>query len=351
MNVATKEIGRNSLYAGDAFDRADETHDALFYARDRFVSHLDSLALTTVERIIETLIVEEEPIILDLMAGWDSHIPDRIRPFKVVGLGLNRNELAENPALSEYVIHDLNRDPRLPFPDASFDVVLNTVSVDYMTRPFEVFADVARILKPGGLFLVVFSNRMFPQKAVNLWRRSGELERVILVEDFFGESGLYEDPKVYVSKGKPRPEDDKYAHLGIPSDPIYAVYADRKGSGFHRRSRPVLELDLMDYGFPDAGVIDERRKRTRYTRECPYCGRRMNKWMVPHNPFTDWTNEFMYVCFNDDCPYFRKGWDVMNLQGNLGFSYRLMYHPEKDSFFPVPVPGFKALRESIVDND
>jgi len=351
MNVATREIGRNSLYAGDAFDRADETQDALFYARDRFVSHLDSLALTTVERIIETLIVEEEPIILDLMAGWDSHIPDRIRPLKVVGLGLNRNELAENPALSEYVIHDLNRDPRLPFPDAAFDVVLNTVSVDYMTRPFEVFEDVARILKPGGLFLVVFSNRMFPQKAVNLWRRSGELERVILVEDFFGESGLYEDPKVYVSKGKPRPEDDKYAHLGIPSDPIYAVYADRKGLGFHRRARPVLQLDLMDYGFPDAEVIDQRRKRTRYNRECPYCGRRMNKWMVPHNPFTDWTNEFMYVCFNDDCPYFRKGWDVMNLQGNLGFSYRLMYHPEKDSFFPVPVPGFKALRESIVDND
>jgi len=40
------------------------------------VSHLDSLALATVEKLIETLVVEENPAILDLMAGWDSHIPD-----------------------------------------------------------------------------------------------------------------------------------------------------------------------------------------------------------------------------------------------------------------------------------
>ena len=62
-------------------------------------------------------------------------------------------------------MHDLNRTPTLPFEDESFDVVLNTVSVDYLTRPFEVFAEVGGVLRPGGLFLVTFSNRAFPQKA------------------------------------------------------------------------------------------------------------------------------------------------------------------------------------------
>ena len=77
----------------------------------------------------------------------------------------------------------------------------------------------------------------------------------------------------------------------------------------------------------------------------------MKKWAVPQNPFTEWENEFMYVCFNDDCCYFRRGWDVMNEQGNMGFSYRLMYYPERDRLFPVAVPSFKALKESIVEED
>jgi SAM-dependent methyltransferase len=160
--------------------RPDETDDAIFYAKDRFVSHLDSLALSTVEEIIEALLCgDSDPAILDLMAGWDSHIPPGVRPSRVVGLGLNKNELEANDRLDEHVLHDLNRNVRLPFPDKTFDAVINTVSVDYMTRPMESFRDVARILKPGGLFLVLFSNRMFEAKATRVWRQSSEDERVI----------------------------------------------------------------------------------------------------------------------------------------------------------------------------
>ena len=101
------------------------------------------------------------------------------------------------------MLHDLNEDPILPFEDGTFDVVLNTVSVDYMTRPLEVFREIARILKPGGLFLVIFSNRMFPQKAVKIWKESNEAERVMLVEDFFRVTDDFEPARVFVSKGKP----------------------------------------------------------------------------------------------------------------------------------------------------
>ena len=75
--------------APEAFTRQDESDDRKFYARDRFVSHLDAVALSTVEKVIGTLINEERPDLLDLMAGWDSHLPDTLKPARVVGLGLN----------------------------------------------------------------------------------------------------------------------------------------------------------------------------------------------------------------------------------------------------------------------
>lgn len=123
-------------------------------------------------------------------------------------------------------------------------MVINTVSVDYMTKPMQVFKEVGRILRPGGLFLVIFSNRMFPEKAVRVWREAGEEERVLLVEDFFREAGVFEKPSVFLSKGKPRPKDDKYAPMGIPSDPVYAVYADKKEGDPLRRPRPEVIISL-----------------------------------------------------------------------------------------------------------
>jgi SAM-dependent methyltransferase len=336
------------IFGTDAFSRLDESDDLEFYSRDRFVSHVDSLALSTVEKLIGTLVVEEGPSILDLMAGWDSHIPGDLRASEVIGLGLNENELRKNKALSQAVNHDLNKDPHLPFPDNRFDVVINTVSVDYMTQPAEVFKEVGRVLRPGGLFLVIFSNRMFSEKAVKVWREAGEEERVLLVEDFFRESGAFEKPSVFLSKGKPRPKDDKYAHLGIPSDPIYAVYADKKGGDPLRNARPEV---IVSYGEPlDQETFERRKEAIKHTLRCPHCGEKMLKWQVPDNPFeVTWDNDFMYICFNDACPYYVRGWDFMYREGNRGCSYRLMYNPEKDCCMPIPVPTPKALRESIIE--
>jgi SAM-dependent methyltransferase len=331
-----------------AFSRLDESDDRVFYTLDRFVSHLDEVALETAKKIIGTLLVEENPVILDLMAGWDSHIPERLRPSRIVGLGLNENELNRNNVLSEYVIHDLNNVPRLPFPDNTFDAVINTVSVDYMTKPFQVFKDVGRILKPGGLFLVIFSNRMFPEKAVEIWRRSNEEERILLVEDFFREAGLFEKTTLFVSRGKPRPANDKYADRGIPSDPIYALYAEKQGSDPCRKARPSVTLTYGDR--LNEKDLEERKRRIKTTLRCPHCGEKIKKWAVPDNPFeVTWDNEFMYICFNDHCPYYVRGWDHMSKEGNRGVSYRLMYNPEKDVCMPIPVPSPMALRESIIE--
>jgi SAM-dependent methyltransferase len=333
----------------DSFSRLDETEDSLFYSKDRFVKHLDSTALSQVKTLIKTLVKKKQPILLDLMAGWDSHLPDGLKPAKVVGLGLNANELSNNQSLTEFILHDLNVNPRLPFLDNTFDAVINTISVDYMTKPIEVFQEVSRILKPGGLFLVIFSNRMFPEKAVKIWSRSNEEARAQLVENYFKWAGGLSKTRIFVSQGGPRPKDDKYTAYGIPSDPVFAVY------GFAEKDRIPLPITADDSRShltsreEEANDLGDRMKQVKSNLECPYCGERMKKWAVPHGPFTEWDNEFMYICFNDTCPYLVRGWEVMGRQGNPGISYRCMYYPEKDVCMPVPILTLQALKESIVE--
>ncbi len=336
----------NPMDLPDAFSRMEDSHDAVFYETDRFVSHLDSRALETVGHVIKSLVIEKNPVILDLMAGWDSHLPAELNASRVVGLGLNENELKSNRSLTGHVIHDLNQDPILPFPDATFDVVINTVSVDYMTQPVKVFKEVGRILKPGGLFLVIFSNRMFPQKAVKVWRDADENERVILVNEFFEGSGAFGKTSRFASKGKPRPKDDKYADQTPLSDPIYAVYAERKG-GPSERKRPLI-TDNYGEKRSEENLL-AREAAVKETLRCPHCDDRLKKWEVPDNPFCQtWDNDFMYICFNDECPYFVRGWDNMHRQTNQGMSYRLMYNPEKNRCMPIPVPTHMALKDGII---
>jgi hypothetical protein len=98
-SLTEKVLADNPLFSEDAFSRSDESDDTIFYATDRFVQHLDSLALSTVEKLVGELVIEEDPVILDLMSSWDSHIPASLGPERVVGLGLNRKELSKNPAL------------------------------------------------------------------------------------------------------------------------------------------------------------------------------------------------------------------------------------------------------------
>lgn len=334
-------------FGQDAFSRLDESDDTAFYATDRFVQHLDSLALETVEKLIGELIIEENPTILDLMASWDSHIPATIRAERIVGLGLNKNELSRNQALSEWCLHDLNENPTLPFPGDTFDAVLNVVSVDYMTKPFKVFREVGRILKPGGLFLVIFSNRMFKQKAIKIWRQSAEEERVLLVEEFFNRAEIFTKPQVIVSKGKPRPKEDKYAYLGIPSDPIYALYAEKIGG--RRVKRPKPSWGKSAEYLPEAEELERRKAAVKHTLRCPYCSEKLLKWAVPQTPFTQWDVDLMYVCFNDECPYLVRGWEVMYKQGNRGLSYRFTYIPQRDQCMSMPVSSLHTLKESIIE--
>jgi SAM-dependent methyltransferase len=195
----------------------DESEDELFYEHPRFVVHIDAAAIAEVGEIYHRLLPKDGDI-LDLMSSWRSHLPPTLKLKRVVGVGLNRAEMEDNPALTEIVVHNLNRHPRLPFDDASFDGALMTVSVQYLTRPFEVFADVARVLRTGGPFAVTFSNRMFPTKAISLWQMTGEQQRPEIVKRYFTEPGTFDRIEVV----------DHSHRTGFPADPIWAVIGYKK---------------------------------------------------------------------------------------------------------------------------
>ena len=173
------------------FTRIDETDDRLFYAEPRIVTHIDDNAIAAIQAFFNQILPRNSAI-LDLMSSAFSHLPDGFPSQRIVGLGLNATELQANPALDEYVVHNLNANPILPFADAEFAAVVMAVSVQYLTRPIEVFREVHRILQPGGPFIVIFSNRMFPTKAVYIWRVTSDMQHAELVQLYFHLAEGYE---------------------------------------------------------------------------------------------------------------------------------------------------------------
>lgn len=200
----------------DFFCRMDESDDAEFYRMPRRVVHIDDSAIAAVREIYAAHL-KPRTAVLDLMSSWRSHLPANFDFVRVTGLGLNREEMIDNPALTEVVVHDVNREPRLPFADASFDAAVMAVSVQYLIRPIEVFADIARVLRTGAPFVVTFSNRMFPTKAVALWQGAREADRVRIVTSYFAQSGAFERMEV-IDRSRREP----------PGDPVWAVVGTAK---------------------------------------------------------------------------------------------------------------------------
>jgi FKBP-type peptidyl-prolyl cis-trans isomerase 2 len=215
--------------AGNAFERKDPAQDSVFYRNPRFIQHLDDTALSMVKNTYNRFLGDGMQV-LDLMSSWQSHIPGRYSLKRVVGLGLNQDELAKNHQLTESMVQDLNAEPELPFPDNTFDVVFCTVSVEYLVDPLAVFDQVARVLKTGGYLVVSFSNRWFPTKAIQLWTELHEFERMGLVLEYFMQTRTFEDLHTYSMRGLPRPHDDKYFPEIIYSDPLYAVWGRKRSS-------------------------------------------------------------------------------------------------------------------------
>jgi len=216
------------FFTADAFRRQDEQPDTHFYSQPRLVSHLDAQARQTISELYGSLLRPGWRV-LDLMSSWQSHLPADHRLREVLGLGMNESELQHNPQLTGYHVQDLNQDPRLPWGEGSFDAVICTVSVEYLTQPLAVFAEVRRLLKPGGIFVVSFANRWFPPKVIQIWTELLDFERLGLTLEYFLRTGGFTDLATFSARGWPRPREDKYFPQIRFSDPIFAAWG-RKAS-------------------------------------------------------------------------------------------------------------------------
>ncbi len=146
-----------------AFRKLDPGDDAEFYAPPRLVTHIDEGAVSALTGFYRE-VLEPGDAVLDLMSSWVSHLPDELALGEVVGHGMNAQELAANPRLTRSFVQDLNRDPQLPLADACMDAAFCCVGVQYLQRPVEVFAEVARVLRPGGVLVVSFLQPLLSQQ-------------------------------------------------------------------------------------------------------------------------------------------------------------------------------------------
>lgn len=204
--------------------------DREFYSYPRFVTHVDDTFISNLTDLYREKLKPDWEI-LDLMSSWVSHLPTEIKYKKVVGHGLNAQELARNPRLDYFFVKDLNEEQQLQIDSCSFDAVLCTVSVQYLQQPEKVFAEVFRVLKPGGVFIVSFSNRLFYEKAVRAWRDGNAYSRIQLVVQYFQCVEGFMQPQV-IRKVSPGGDPQKASSwimnllkMFQTSDPFYAVIA------------------------------------------------------------------------------------------------------------------------------
>ena len=207
--------------------KLDDTNDLFFYNSPRLVTHVDESFIDRLTNLYRQQL-KSNTRVLDLMSSWVSHLPEEMEFELAVGHGMNEAELAKNNRLDRYFVQNLNQNPKLPLEDRDFDAVLITVSVQYLQYPEAVLSEIYRVLKPNGVVIISFSNRMFYQKAIAVWRDGTDTERVNLVLSYFESVDGFTKPEVVVHQ----PLLPGFMQmLGLAGgDPFYAVMARKQSN-------------------------------------------------------------------------------------------------------------------------
>ena len=202
------------------FAPEDESDDAIYYSAPRKVVHIDDGAIAALGSLYAELL-PKGGLLLDLMSSWRTHLPDGFNAGRVIGLGMNAEEMADNPQLYKFQVQDLNRKRRFPYgKNPNFEGAMCAVSIQYLTHPICVFREVQRVLCPGAPFVVTFSNRFFPPKAIPLWLATDDRQHLDLVTTYFRVSGGWTDPVA---------EDRSQDTEG--GDPLFVVWARKAQPG------------------------------------------------------------------------------------------------------------------------
>ena len=201
--------------------KPDETDDTEFYSTPKFVYHLDSNFRNNLSALYKKEIKKNSSI-LDLMSSWDSYLPKNIKYKKVIGHGLNKEELDKNKALNNYWVQNFNTNQKIPLENETIDYCLMVAAWQYLQFPEKIAEEIARILNKNGKFIISFSNRAFWHKAPNIWTYSSENERIIYVRNILVANG-FSEPNVIKKFTQ-----EKSLLPFLNNDPFYCLISEKK---------------------------------------------------------------------------------------------------------------------------
>jgi len=202
--------------------KLDETNDEEFYSDPKFVYHLDANFRQYLSDLYESEI-SNNSIVLDLMSSWDSYLPKGKNYKKVIGHGLNKQELKKNKIFDSYWIQNFNLNQEIPLDQESVDYCLMVAAWQYLQYPEKITKEISRILSCQGKFIIAFSNRAFWHKAPNIWTESTEEERVQYVRKVLVLNGFHE-PKIIKKFNEPSLNLFNF----LNKDPFYCLIATKK---------------------------------------------------------------------------------------------------------------------------
>ena len=174
--------------------KLDESNDEEFYSDPKFVYHLDANFRNYLSSVYKNEI-NDNSTVLDLMSSWVSYLPLEKKYKKVIGHGLNKEELERNQTLNSFWVQNFNLSQKIPLESGSVDYCLMVAAWQYLQYPENITNEVSRILSDKGKILVSFSNRAFWHKAPNIWTTSTEEERVKYVRKVLITNG-FKEPRI-----------------------------------------------------------------------------------------------------------------------------------------------------------
>ena len=202
--------------------KLDESNDEIFYSTPKFVYHLDANFRKYLSDLYEKEI-DDGSTVLDLMSSWDSYLPKTKKYKKVIGHGLNKQELEKNKILDTYWIQNLNLNQEIPLNKESVDCCLIVAAWQYLQYPENLTREIARILSSQGKIIIAFSNRAFWHKAPNIWTSSTEEERVKYVRNVLISNG-FNEPKIIQKFNEPKLNIFNFSN----KDPFFCLIATKE---------------------------------------------------------------------------------------------------------------------------
>ena len=202
--------------------KLDESNDEEFYSDPKFVYHLDANFRQNLSDLYEREI-DNYSTVLDLMSSWDSYLPKRKKYKKIIGHGLNKQELDRNKIFDTYWIQNFNSNQEIPLGNESVDYCLMVAAWQYLQYPENLTREISRILSNKGKFIISFSNRAFWHKAPNIWTSSTEEERIKYVRKVLITNG-FNEPNIIKKFNQPARNIFNF----INKDPFYCLISTKE---------------------------------------------------------------------------------------------------------------------------